>query len=54
MSSIARCFGGMLVPHLASNISEPRHWKWKKKKVGLPSVMSELKLSTLQSFCVVD
>jgi hypothetical protein len=35
---------------LASDISEPVHWKWKKKKVGLSSVMSELKLSTLQGF----
>ncbi len=34
-------------PHLASNISLPVHWKWKKKKVGLSSVMSELKISTL-------
>ena len=37
-----------------ADISEPVHWKWKKKKVGLSSVMSELKLSTLQGFCVVD
>ncbi len=41
-------------PCLAFNISEPVHWKWKKKKVGLSSVMSELKLSTLQGFCAVD
>ncbi len=41
-------------PCLAFNISQPVHWKWKKKKVGLSSVMSELKLSTLQGFCAVD
>ena len=41
-------------PCLGFNISEPVHWKWKKKKVGLSSVMSELKLSTLQGFCAVD
>ena len=41
-------------PCLAFNISEPVHWKWKKKKVGLLSIMSELKLSTLQGFCAVD
>jgi hypothetical protein len=40
--------------HLASDISEPVRWKWKKKKVGLSSVMSELKHSTLQGFCAVD
>jgi hypothetical protein len=41
-------------PRLASDISLPVHWKWKKKKVGLSSVMSELKLSTLQGFFAVD
>ncbi len=41
-------------PRLASDISLPVHWKWKKKKVGLSSIMSELKLSTLQGFCAVD
>ncbi len=41
-------------PHLASDISLPVHWKWKKKKVGLFSIMSELKLSTLQGFFAVD
>jgi hypothetical protein len=41
-------------PRLASDISEPVHWKWKKKKVGLSSVMLELKLPTLQDFCAVD
>jgi hypothetical protein len=41
-------------PCQAFNISEPVHWKWKKKKVGLSSVMLELKLSTLQGFCAVD
>ncbi len=41
-------------PHLVSDISEPVHWKWKKKTVGLSSVLSELKLSTLQGFYAVD
>ncbi len=41
-------------PHLASDISQPVRWKWKKKEVGLSSIMSELKLSTLQGFCAVD
>ncbi len=41
-------------PCQAFNISQPVHWKWKKKKVGLSSVMYELKLSTLQGFCAVD
>ncbi len=36
------------------SISQPVRWKWKKKEVGLSSVMSELKLSTLQGFCAVD
>jgi hypothetical protein len=37
-----------------ADISEPVRWKWKKKNVGLSSVMSELKLTTLQGFCAVD
>ncbi len=41
-------------PHLVADISEPVRWKWKKKNLGLSSVMSELKLSTLQDFCAVD
>ncbi len=41
-------------PRLVADISEPVHWKWKKKNVGLSSVMSELKLPTLQGFCAVD
>jgi hypothetical protein len=41
-------------PHLVSDISKPVRWKWKKKEVGLPSVMSKLKLSTLQGFCAVS
>ncbi len=41
-------------PCLAFNISQPVRWKWKKKNVGLSSVMLELKLSTLQGFCAVD
>ncbi len=40
-------------PHLVADISEPVRWEWKKKNVGLSSVMSELKLSTLQGFCAV-
>ncbi len=53
---VVRCWrrSSNKAPYLASDISEPVRWKWKKKKVGLSSVMSELKLSTLQSFCVVD
>jgi hypothetical protein len=34
----------------ATDISLPVQWKWKKKKVDLSSIMSELKLSTLQGF----
>jgi hypothetical protein len=41
-------------PRLVADISEPVHWKWKKKNVGLSLVMLELKLSTLQGFCAVD
>ncbi len=41
-------------PCLVSDISQPVHWIWKKKKVGLSSIMSELKLPTLQGFCAVD
>ncbi len=41
-------------PRLVADISEPVHWKWKKKNVDLSSVMSELKLSTLQGFYTVD
>ena len=33
-------------PLLASTVLEPVRWKWKEKKVGLSSVMSELKTST--------
>ncbi len=41
-------------PHLVADISEPVHWKRKKKNVGLSSIMSELKISTVQGFCAVD
>ncbi len=41
-------------PRLVADILEPVRWKWKKMKVGLSSVISELKLSTLQGFCAVD
>ena len=37
-------------PPLVS-ITEPVRWKWKKRKVGLDSVISRLKFSTLNSFC---
>ncbi len=53
---VVRCWrrSSNKAPRLASDISEPVHWKWKKKKVGLSSIMSELKLPTLQGFCAVD
>jgi hypothetical protein len=41
-------------PCLVADITEPVRWKWKKKNVGLSSVMSELKFSTLQGFYAVD
>ncbi len=41
-------------PRLVADITEPVRWKWKKKNVGSSSVMSELKLSTLQGFYAVD
>ncbi len=44
------CKSSNKASHLAPDITQPVHWKWKKKKVGLSSVMSELKLSTLQGF----
>ncbi len=34
-----------------STISEPVHWKWRKRMVGLDSVISRLELSTTDSFC---
>ncbi len=53
---VVRCWrrSSNKAPHLVADISEPVHWKWKKKNVSLSSVMSELKLSTLQGFCAVD
>ncbi len=53
---VVRCWhrSNNKAPHLVADISEPLHRKWKKKNVGLSSVMSELKLSTLQGFCAVD
>lgn len=30
------------------------HWKWKKRKVGLASVISRLEPSTLDSFCAAE
>ncbi len=53
---VVRCWhrSSNKAPHLVADISKPVSWKWKKKKVGLSSVMSELKLSTLQGFCAVD
>jgi hypothetical protein len=53
---VVRCWriSSSKAPRLGSTIVEPVRWKWKKKKVGLSSVMSELKSSTLQSFSAVD
>jgi hypothetical protein len=53
---VVRCWrrSSSKAPRLVSTIAEPVRWKWKKKKVGLSSVMSELKSSTLQGFCAVD
>ena len=34
--------------------TEPVWWKWKKRKVGLDSVTSRLKSSTLNSFCAAN
>ena len=53
---VVRCWrrSSNKAPRLVADISEPVHWKWKKKKVGLSSVMLELELSTLQGFCAVD
>jgi hypothetical protein len=53
---VVRCWhrSSNKAPRLVADISEPVHWKWKKKNVGLSSIMLELKLSTLQGFCAVD
>jgi hypothetical protein len=53
---VVRCWrrSSNKAPRLVTNILEPVRWKWKKKNVGLSSVMSELKLSTLQGFYAVD
>ncbi len=53
---VVRCWrrSSNKAPRLVDDILEPVRWKWKKMKVGLSSVMLELKLSTLQGFCVVD
>jgi hypothetical protein len=53
LNNLSRLFKNK-APCLAFNISQTVHLKWKKKKVGLSSLMSELKLSTLQGFCEVD
>ena len=60
-SSIARCLvvrcwrrSSNKAPRLVADISKPVRWKWKKKNVGLSSVISELKLSTLTGFRAVD
>ena len=37
--------------HQESTSSEPVRWKWKKRKVGLDSVISRLESSTFDSFC---
>ena len=34
-----------------SKTSEPVHWKWRKRMVGLDSVIPRLELSTIDSFC---
>ena len=44
-------------PTLVSTVSitsEPVRWKWKKRDVGLTSVISRLEPSTLDSFCAAD
>ncbi len=53
---VVRCWrrSSSKAPSLGSTIVEPVRWKWRKKKVGLSSVMSELKSSTLQGFSAVD
>ncbi len=53
---VVRCWrrSSNKAPRLASDISQPVLWKWKKKKVVLSSIMSELKLSARQGFCVVN
>ncbi len=53
---VVRCWrrSSNKAPRLVADILEPVRWKWKKMKFGLSSVMSELKLSLLQGFCVVD
>ena len=37
--------------HQESTSSEPVRWKWKKRKVGLDSVISRLESPTLDNFC---
>ena len=39
---------------LVSPVSEPLRWKWKKRLVGLDSVMSSLDSSSIDSFCAAD
>jgi len=39
---------------LVSPVSEPLRWKWKKRLVGLDSVMSSLDPSSIDSFCAAD
>jgi hypothetical protein len=34
-----------------STTSEPVHWKWRKRMVGLDSVIPRLESSTIDSFC---
>ncbi len=53
LNSLRRLFKNK-APCLVLIISQSVLWKWKKMKVGLSSIMSELKLSTLQGFCAVD
>jgi hypothetical protein len=53
---VVRCWhrSSNKAPRLVADISEPVHWKWKKKNVGMSSIMSELKHSTLRGYCAVD
>jgi hypothetical protein len=50
MNILCRLFKNK-APCLAFNISEPLHWKWKKKKVGLSSIIKTKLAST--SSCVI-
>ncbi len=54
MNILCRLFKNK-APCLAFNISEPVHWKWKKKKVGLSSIVkTSLPLHLLVQFRSVN